>query len=203
VNEVTQGFLKALDALVNLHLEKTKMATTAATPKKNKFVAFLDKVGHGLKVGLVKVLPIAESAGEVAVSIFDPAASPLFNQTISAVLTAEQSAAAIPGGSTGPQKLAAVAQLMGPLIKQALADVGKPNDDTAVEKYISAVVTILNAIPAPAAPNASQTGSQAASGSAAAVPASPIAPQAVAAPAGQSPQAPSTLNPEPPISGVL
>jgi hypothetical protein len=130
------------------------MNTPAApTPAKkvNKFISFLDKVGHDFKVGLDKVLPIAATAGEAAMSIFVPGGSALFNQTVAAVITAEQSAAAIGQQSgTGPQKLAAVMQLMGPLIKQALADVGKPNDDASAQRYISSVVTILSAIPAPA-----------------------------------------------------
>jgi hypothetical protein len=67
-------------------------------------------------------------------------------------VTAEQAAAAVgKQGETGPQKLAAVAQLMGPLIAQGLADAGKPNTDVEVQAYINSVVTILNTAPAPAA----------------------------------------------------
>jgi hypothetical protein len=147
-------FIQALNALCDLYIEKraanmTSAAGTTTTKKASKFVSVLDHIGHDFKVGLTKIMPFAEGAGEVAVSIFAPGASALFNQTVAAVATAEQSAAAVGQQSgTGPQKLAAVAQLMGPLIKQALADVGKPNDDTAVNSYISSVVTILNAMPA-------------------------------------------------------
>jgi hypothetical protein len=147
------SFIKALDALVDYHnLVREKMATTTVTPKKpNKFVSFMDHIGHDFKTGLDKVLPIAETAGEAAVTIFAPGAATLFKQTVAAVATAEQSAAAIGQASgTGPQKLSAVMTLMGPLIKQALADVGKPADDASAQKYVSAVVTILNAMPAPA-----------------------------------------------------
>lgn len=159
------AFIKALDALVDYHnLMRAKMTTpatpvTPVTPKKNRFVSFLEKVGHDFKVGLDKVLPIAATAGEVAVSMFAPGASTLFNQTMAAVVTAEQSAAAVGNQSgTGTQKLASVVSLMGPLIAQALADVGKPNDDASVQKYISAVVTVLNAIPAPSALAVAPTG---------------------------------------------
>lgn len=124
---------------------------TTATAKPNKFVSFFEAIGKDFKKGLDKVLPIAETAGSVAMGLFAPALGPLYNQTVAAIVTAEQSAAAIPGGSSGTQKLAAVVNLMGPLIAQGLTDVGKPADDAAVEKYISAVVTILNAVPNPAA----------------------------------------------------
>ena len=119
----------------------------------NKFVSFLEAVGRGFKKGLDFILPIAETAGEVAVSIFAPALGPLFNQTVAAVMTAEQSAAAVGKQTgTGVQKLASVVQLMGPLIAQGLADAGKANDEAAVQAYINSIVTILNSIPAPPAP---------------------------------------------------
>ena len=117
----------------------------------NKFVSFLKKIGSAFKKGLDPTLKIAETAGEVAVSIFAPGMSALFNQTVSAVITAEQNAAALgKQDGSGPQKLAAVVQIMGGLIKQSLTDVGKEASDAEVEKYISAVVTILNATPADA-----------------------------------------------------
>lgn len=115
----------------------------------NKFLSFLEAVGRDIRKGLHYLIPIAETAGEVAIATFAPSLGPLFNQTVNAVITAEQSFAAIgQQKGTGPQKLAAVLTLMGPLIKQALADVGKPNSDTEVQEYINAVVRILNALPA-------------------------------------------------------
>jgi len=114
----------------------------------NKFVSFLEAVGRDFKK---YVLPIAETAGEVAISAFAPALGPLFNATVSAVSTAEAAAAAAGKQSgTGVQKLAAVVQLMGPLIAQGLTDAGMQNDTAAVEAYINSIVTILNSIPAPA-----------------------------------------------------
>ena len=115
------------------------------------FISFLKAVGHDFKKGLEYILPIAETAGEVAVSIFAPALGPLFNQTVAAVVTAEQSAvAAGASGGSGVSKLAAVVALMGPLIKQALVDAGKPATDAAVQEYINGIVAILNALPAAA-----------------------------------------------------
>ncbi|MGO9073262.1 MAG: hypothetical protein ACLPLR_08735 [Terriglobales bacterium] len=116
------------------------------------FKSFLQTVGRDFKKGLDFILPWAEGAGEVAVSIFAPALGPLFNQTVSAVVTAEQAAVAAGQEKGGAQKLIAVTTLMGPLIKQALQDAGKPNDDAAVQAYINAIVQILNAAPAPATP---------------------------------------------------
>lgn len=114
----------------------------------NRFISFLDKVGHDFKRGLDPTLKIAATAGEVAVSILAPGLGPLFASTVTAVITAEQNAAAIGQQSgTGPQKLASVVQLMGGLISQALADMGKPNDIASVQNYVSAVVTVLKAVP--------------------------------------------------------
>ena len=59
------------------------------------FTSFLKAIGHDFKVGLEHILPIAESAGEAAVQIFLPALSPLFNSTVTAVILAEQKAAAL------------------------------------------------------------------------------------------------------------
>lgn len=114
----------------------------------SKFVGFLESVGRFF----TKALPWVETTGEVAVSAFFPAMGPLFNKTVNVVVTAEQTAAAVGKQSgTGLQKSASVVQLMGPLIAQALADAGKPNDDAAVQNYINSVVTILNTTPPPPA----------------------------------------------------
>lgn len=107
----------------------------------NKFISFLKAVGHDIKV----ILPWIATTGETAVQLFFPGMSALFNATVGAVSTAEQ---AFPLQGSGVQKAAAVLQLMGPLIKQGLADVGQPADDVAVQKYLDAVVLILNTTPA-------------------------------------------------------
>lgn len=115
------------------------------------FKSWLTKVGEDFKKGLEFILPWAQGAGEVAVSIFAPSLGPLFNQTVTAVATAEQNFAALGKQSgTGASKLSAVIQIAGGLIKQGLADAGRASDDAAVQKYIDSVVTILNAAPAPA-----------------------------------------------------
>ena len=117
----------------------------------NKLVGFLEAAGHDFKNGLMHIvpytLPIIEGAGSVAISIFAPELGPLFNQVVAAVVTAEQSSAAQGKTKAGAEKLSTVVQLVGPLIKAVLADLGKANDDAAVSEYVNAVVSILNAIP--------------------------------------------------------
>lgn len=114
------------------------------------FVSFLKHIGHDFKRALDFVLPWAATAGEAAVSIFAPGLGPLFNQTVAAVVTAEQSMTALGKQSgTGTQKLSMVLQLMEPLIAQTLKDMGKDGSTAEVTNYINSVVTILNAAPAP------------------------------------------------------
>jgi hypothetical protein len=116
------------------------------------FKSWLQKVGEDFKKGLDFILPYAETAGEVAVSVYAPALGSLFNSTVTAVVQAEQNFAALgKQAKTGAQKLAAVVTIAGGLIKQGLADAGLANDDADVENYINSVVKILNAAPAPAA----------------------------------------------------
>ncbi len=116
----------------------------------NKFLSFLEAVGRDFKKGLAVALPFIETAGEAAVATFVPALGPLFNQTVSAVVTAEQAAAAIGKQSgSGVQKSAAVVALVGPLIEQALIDAGKPSTAADVQNYVNSIVAILNLVPAP------------------------------------------------------
>jgi hypothetical protein len=117
----------------------------------SKFMSILETVGKDFKKALDFILPYAETAGETAVSIYAPALGPIFNATVSAVVTAEANFAAIgKSAGSGPAKLAAVTNVVGGLIKQALADAGKSADDAAVQSYINGVVQILNVTPAPA-----------------------------------------------------
>lgn len=112
-----------------------------------KIKSFLQEAGRDF----VRALPWLETFGEAAVSVFIPGMSAIFNQTVNAVVTAEQNFAALGKQSgTGAQKLASVVSIMGGLIAQALADAGKESDDAAVQQYINGVVSILNTTPAPA-----------------------------------------------------
>ena len=115
------------------------------------FKSFLQKVGEDFKKGLLVSLPVAETAGEVAVAEFAPALGPAFNATVHIVALVEQKYAAL-GKQTGsgPSKLADALQIGEPLIAQFLADAGKDHDTAAVTKFINEVVDILNAAPAKA-----------------------------------------------------
>lgn len=113
------------------------------------FKSWLQHVGQDFKNGLDFILPFAQGAGEVAVSIFAPALGPLFNSTVTAVATAEQNFAALgKQNGSGASKLSAVVAIAGGLIKQGLEDAGRAGDEAAVQNYINAVVQILNAAPA-------------------------------------------------------
>jgi len=115
------------------------------------FVGFLKAVGRDFKKGLNFILPWAAGAGEVAISLFAPSLGTLFNSTVSAVVLAEQKAAALgKQDGSGPQKMADVLQLMEPVIAAGLRDAGKDSSTAAVTKYIESVVQVLNAAPAPA-----------------------------------------------------
>jgi hypothetical protein len=154
------AFIKALDALIDYHdLMRSKMTTenataTAPVKKPNRFVSFLEHVGHDLKIGLPPAIQIAETVGENAVSILAPGASPLFNQTVAMIATAEQN---YPASGTGAEKSAAVINVMGSLIQNALKIAGLPNDASEVQKYIDAAVLISQVATVPvvdAAPSA-------------------------------------------------
>lgn len=117
----------------------------------NKFISWLEAVGKDFGKGLLFLQPWAAGAGEVAVAAFAPGLGPLFNSTVAAVGLAEQKAAALgKQNGTGAQKLADVVQLMGPVIAQSLTDAGQESDSAAVAGYVSSVVAVLNAAPAPA-----------------------------------------------------
>lgn len=122
----------------------------------NKFVSILETAAKNFNADLKKILPWLATTGEAAVAVFAPAASPMFNATVGAVLTAEQNAAAVgQSKGTGPQKLSAVVGIVGNLVKQGLADAGQTNDEAAVTKYVNSVVTILNTTPSTATPSGS------------------------------------------------
>jgi hypothetical protein len=143
------AFIRALDALVDYHhlmRDKAMSTTTVTAPAKkpNKFISFMEHIGHDLKVGLPPAVKIAETMGETAISIFAPGASALFNQTVSAIATAEQN---YPTSGSGTQKSAAVISIMGNLIKQGLTDAGMSNDNATVQKYIEAALLIAKVTP--------------------------------------------------------
>jgi hypothetical protein len=112
------------------------------------FKSVLKQIGEDFKKGLGFLLPLAETSGAVAVKLFAPELGPMYNSTVAAVALAEQNFAAVgKQNGTGAQKLAAVTQIIGGLLKQGLEDAGKASDEAAVQAYINAVVQVLNAAP--------------------------------------------------------
>ena len=87
-------------------------------------------------------------AGRHPLPAAGPAATALIDATElvqSAVLLVEQKyAAANAQHGTGPQKLAAVLQLSGPVVTQLLKQTGINADTAYVQSLVSAVVAILN-----------------------------------------------------------
>ena len=121
----------------------------------NKFESFLVRAAKDIEQDFSKAMPVLETTGEAAVAVFLPAASPMFNATINAIVTAQKSAAALAlakGTMTNEQKLAAVVAIAGPLIAKGLSDAGKPSDAASVTGYVNACVLIAGTTPAPATP---------------------------------------------------
>jgi hypothetical protein len=97
------------------------------------FVSVMKKIGQDIdKVFTSKPFQIGEQVAATVVSLAFPAMGPLFNITAQAVMTTA-----------------------GNLIAQGLKDAGVSNvTETMVQQYISSVVTVLNATPAPASSTA-------------------------------------------------
>jgi hypothetical protein len=114
------------------------------------FISVMKAIGHDFKVVFTSpVTQQVERVAEVGLSIAFPAFGSLFHATANAVIMAEQSASILPKTGTGPQKLAAVLQLLEPVIAQGLVDAGKSGKTEEVINYINAVVLILNTTPSP------------------------------------------------------
>lgn len=121
----------------------------------NRFVTFLEDIGHDFKVGLQKLDPIVKegvvlgTAATPYVTALDPAIGAILQTTIATVSDIEQKFAAM-GNQTGsgPQKLAQAVTILQPVISQAFSAAGKASDGETVTNYVNAVVGFLNAIPA-------------------------------------------------------
>jgi hypothetical protein len=115
------------------------------------FIGLLEAVGKGFEKGLQWAVTYAVPV-EKLVAILFPAAAPvaagLADATAlvqSAVLLVEQKyAAAGTQKGTGPQKLADVMQLTGPVVTQLLNQAGVTANTAYVQNLVSAVVAILN-----------------------------------------------------------
>ena len=124
----------------------------------DKFVTFLEDVGKDFKNGLAKLLPIVAKGVSIAqlaegpISSINPLVGAIFQTTVATVSDIEQKFAAMGQQTgTGAQKLAEATTILTPVLNQALSATGNAADVATIQKYISAVVSFLNAIPAPAA----------------------------------------------------
>jgi hypothetical protein len=127
----------------------------------NKFVTFLEHLGHLFKVGAEKALAVEakllplESAVAGAVSVVDPALGGTFEGILGSVVKVEQVATAVNAAhGTGQQKLATAlpeveqAILSNPIFKgKTIANLSLWN--MAVEQITSASAQLLNAVAAP------------------------------------------------------
>lgn len=115
------------------------------------FVSVMKAIGHDIDwLFHTKAFVIGEQVAVSAASIFAPAAAPLLNLIIGQVTTTEANFASISQqNGTGVQKLAAVMSTSGNVIQTMMKDLGIQNVTAQkAEELISAVVTILNNIPA-------------------------------------------------------
>lgn len=127
----------------------------------NKFETFLSKVGTEAKkvVSYIvnKALPVATTVAKDAEPLEDlildkffPGISTEFNLVVNAAAATEASYAVIEQGSgTGAQKFAAVlASVQSQLLPQLLAaGLDTATANAMIEKYVQAVITILNTFP--------------------------------------------------------
>lgn len=115
------------------------------------FTGVLEAIGKGFEKGLKWAVTYAVPAEKLVAILFPaaaPAATVLADATSlvqSAVLIVEQKyAAANAQHGTGPEKLAEVIQLTGPIVTQLLKQAGITANASYIESLISAVVAILN-----------------------------------------------------------
>jgi hypothetical protein len=116
------------------------------------FTSFLKSAGHFFKEGLDYALPFAKAA-TTAISIVNPALGALLQTSIATVVSVEQKfTSAGKQDSSGPQKLAEAVTILEPVVVSQFAQYGVQLDTAGVQKYINAVVGLLNVLPTMPAP---------------------------------------------------
>jgi hypothetical protein len=121
------------------------------------FTSLLESIGKGFAKGLAWAVTYALPIEKLVATLF-PAAAPvaagLADATAliqNAVLLVEQKyTAAGTQSGTGPQKLAEVLLLAGPIVTQLLTAAGIEATTAYIQNLINAVVAILNVQPMPA-----------------------------------------------------
>lgn len=126
-------------------------------------LTWLQEIGADFKNGLAKLLPIVAKGVAIAqaiepeVSLVNPLVGSVFQTVVATISEVEQKFAALnQQNGTGTAKLAEAVTILTPVLSQALTAAGKAADLPTIQKYISAAVGVMNAIPAataaPAAP---------------------------------------------------
>lgn len=117
----------------------------------NKLISFLDAIGQDFEHGLQKLLPFIEKGVAIAqvaepyIDSINPLFGSVFQTVVTTVSEVEQKFAALGKQSaTGIAKLAEATTILTPLLTEHLST----NNAAAIQKYISAVVGVLNSIPA-------------------------------------------------------
>ena len=115
------------------------------------FIGILEAIGRGFERGLKWAVTYAIPVERLVAMLFPPAApiatgiADATSLLQTAVLMVEQKYAAAGAQSgTGPQKLADVMTLVGPVVSRLLTQAGVTASTAYVQSLVSAVVAILN-----------------------------------------------------------
>lgn len=118
------------------------------------FKTILGDIGNALK----KIFAVGAEAAVIAEPIIDvafPGISALYNLTVNAAANAEANAVAAGAQTgTGPQKLALVVASIEKDFAAYATAAGIPYSQATIQAWVNAVVSTLNAIPAPTTPPA-------------------------------------------------
>ena len=137
--------------------EVSKIQNEEVRTMGSKLKSILSDVSTGLKKFFGVATTVAKDA-EPFINIVFPGIAPLYNTTVSAIVTAEATATAAGLQSgTGAQKLAMVVASIQGSFNSYWASLGHATSPTQqqIESYVNAVVASLNAIPSPASTPAS------------------------------------------------
>lgn len=120
------------------------VGTASSKPQSKGFIGFLKHVGHIFHVGFDTIRPY------LALTNLIPGAGPIITAVAGSITVVEQKFAAMGQQTgTGPQKLAEVTAIVGPMVEQMFTVAGQTADAAAVTKYINDIVAILNDSPVP------------------------------------------------------
>jgi hypothetical protein len=110
------------------------------------FIPFLKHLGTDIEHGFERLEPLLPAIDSIVTAI-NPAIGVLFAATANVVVEVEQKFAAIAKdqSATGPQKLAQVVKILGPVIGSYL----QTTDQTEIQAWVNRIVALLNAIPIP------------------------------------------------------